>query len=211
MQDESKLGSFIARRRSVRRYRSEPIGHGAIERLLHAATQAPSAHNRQPWRFVVLQNAAVQDALASAMGERLRRDRSADGDDAQSIDKDVARSRERLTQAPCVVVICVDTRDIDPYPDARRATAEHMMAVQSAAMAAQNLLLAAERDGLGACVMCAPVFCPDVVVRTLNLPPDWQPQMLVTLGVPAAPGRERPRRPLAEIVLWRAAGNQLAR
>jgi coenzyme F420-0:L-glutamate ligase / coenzyme F420-1:gamma-L-glutamate ligase len=76
------------------------------------------------------------------------------------------------------------------------------MAVQSTAMAAQNLLLAARVEGLGACIMCAPLFCPDVVIESLQLPPQWRAQMLVTIGEPAAPGKERPRLPLSEIAQW---------
>ena len=76
------------------------------------------------------------------------------------------------------------------------------MAVQGTAMAGQNLLLAAHALGLGACWMCAPLFCPEVVAAELELPPDWQPQGLVTLGWPAQT-RRRGRKPLAEVALWR--------
>ncbi|MCZ7539141.1 MAG: nitroreductase family protein [Anaerolineae bacterium] len=41
-------------RRSVRRYSERPVSRAALERLLEAARWAPSAHNRQPWRFAVL-------------------------------------------------------------------------------------------------------------------------------------------------------------
>lgn len=199
---EAKLGSAIGQRRSVRRYLPGPIGRAVIERLLLAATQAPSAHNRQPWRFAVLDDRAGKKTLAAAMGQRLRQDRTADGDDPQAIEADVARSYARLTEAPAVIVICVDIRDMDPYPDERRRNAEYLMAVQSTAMAAQNLLLAAEQEGLGACIMCAPMFCSEVVVGALGLPEAWQAQMLVTLGSPANSGKIRPRLPLETIVEW---------
>ncbi len=52
---------------------------------------------------------------------------------------------------------------MDNYGDPRRDQNEYVMAAQSAAMAGQNLLLAAHDAGLGACWMCAPLFCPDVV------------------------------------------------
>ena len=136
------------------------------------------------------------------MGERLRRDRAADGDDPQAIEADVARSFARITEAPAVIVVCVDIRDMDKYPDERRRHAEYLMAVQSTAMATQNLLLAAEQEGLGACVMCAPLFCPDAVADSLDLPKDWQAQMLVTVGRPGNNGKNRPRRPLTDVVTW---------
>ncbi len=192
----------MKRRRSIRRYRSEPISHDIIKRLLLAATQAPSAHNRQPWRFAVLDEIHTKEKLATAMGLRLRADREADGDDPKAIDADVVRSYARITEAPAVIVVCVDVIDMDRYPDEGRSQAEYMMAMQSTAMAVQNLLLASEQEGLGACVMCAPLFCPDTVANALNLPEGWQAQMLVTVGIPANEGKIRPRMPLDEIVLW---------
>ena len=82
----------------------------------------------------------------------------------------------------------------------RRAAAERAMAMQGTAMAMQNMLLLAHAEGLAACWMCAPLFCPDAVRAALDLPADWEPQALLTLGHPAAPGRQRERRPIAEIV-----------
>ena len=199
---EAKLGSMIGQRRSVRRYLPDPIDRAIIDRLLLAATRAPSAHNRQPWRFAVLEDRSGKKALATAMGRRLRQDRTADGDDPKAIEADAARSYARITEAPAVVVVCIDMRDMDPYPDERRRNAEYLMAVQSTAMAAQNLLLAAAQEGLGACVMCAPMFCPDVVVEALSLPNAWQPQMLITVGNPGDGGKDRPRLPLEAIVAW---------
>jgi coenzyme F420-0:L-glutamate ligase / coenzyme F420-1:gamma-L-glutamate ligase len=206
----AKLSSVIHKRRSIRRYQSAQIGNAVIERLLRAATQAPSAHNRQPWRFVVLDEIAAKKTLATAMGERLRKDRAADGDDPQAIEADVARSYSRITEAPVVIVVCMDIGDMDEYSDERRRQAEYLMAVQSTAMAAQNLLLAAEQEGLGACVMCAPLFCSDVVAEASKLPQGWQAQMLVTVGQPDHAGKHRPRRPLSDIIIW-SAKDQAAR
>lgn len=70
-------------------------------------------------------------------------------------------------------------------------------------MAGENLLLAAEAEGLGSCWMCAPLFCPEEVCEALTLPPQWMPQGLVLLGRPAEAGRMRQRKPLAEIMTLR--------
>ncbi len=202
MVTKSKLSQAIGQRRSIRRYLPGSINELVIERLLGAAMQAPSAHNRQPWRFVVLDDCTGKVKLATAMGQRLRRDRTADGDDPQAIEDDVGRSYARIAEAPVVIVVCIDIRDMDRYPDEQRNTVEYLMAVQSTAMAVQNLLLAAHGEGFGACVMCAPLFCPDSVSDCLGLPSEWKPQMLVTIGTPANAGRIRPRLPLAAVVRW---------
>src|SRR5262245_41445696 len=194
------LTEWMRERRSIRRYRPEPLPAGVIERLIDAARLAPSAHNRQPWRFVVLQDAAEKARLADAMGARLRADRLADGDAPEAVEKDVAGSRSRITSAPAVIAVCCTLVDMDRYPDTRRAEAERLMAVQSTAMAAQNLLLLAHAEGLGACWMCAPLFCADTVRLALDLPSDWQPQALITLGHPASAGRRRERRAITDIM-----------
>ena len=188
-------------RRSIRRYKANPVPAKTIDRILTAARWAPSAHNRQPWRFAVLTPFPWKDRLARAMGDRLRRDRLADSDPVASIEQDVARSYARITGAPVVIVVALDMSDMDRYPD-QRQRAEHAMAVQSTAMATQNLLLAAHAEGLGACWMCAPLFCPDVVIEALTLPQGWEPQAIVTLGEAAAPGKPAVRRPIGEIS-WR--------
>jgi F420 biosynthesis protein FbiB-like protein len=204
MSVSDKLTPAIGRRRSIRRYRPEPVSPAAIDRLLLAATRAPSAHNRQPWRFAAIDDSEMKEKLAMAMGERLRQDRAADGDDPQAIAADVERSIARITGAPAVLVACLDIRDMDQYVDERRRQAEYLMAVQSTAMAVQNILLAAEDEGLGACVMCAPLFCPDTVAAALQLPPGWQAQMLVTVGHPSDAGKDRARLPLTDVVIWPA-------
>ena len=173
-----------------------------LRQLLQAAIWAPSAHNRQPWRFAVITRDATKERLARDMGRRLRQDLERDGMDEALIAKDVARSYQRITKAPALVLLCLSLADMDSYPDAERARCEWTMASQSAAMAGQNLLLMAQAMGLGACWMCAPLFCPDLVRQTLDLPADWQPQGMITLGFPAEE-RRRERDGWKAKTLWR--------
>jgi coenzyme F420-0:L-glutamate ligase/coenzyme F420-1:gamma-L-glutamate ligase len=197
------LNRLIQERRSIRRFNGSSIPPEILQRVLEAATMAPSAHNRQPWRFVILTTLEDKQSLANALGERLREDRLADGDDPNQIARDVAQSIERISSAPVVVIGCLSMEAMDVYPDERRSTAEYIMAVQSVSMAAQNLLLAAHAEGLGACWLCAPLFAKDLVREELSLPEGWEPQGVIILGYPAEAGQERPRRPLEEVSLWR--------
>lgn len=190
---------LIATRRSVRRYVQQEIAPELLNELLQCAVHAPSAHNRQPWRFTVIRNTDLKVALGRAMGERLRNDRLRDGDALEAVKVDVERSIERIATAPAVVLVALTMSDMDAYPDKIRGDAEYLMAVQSTAMAVQNLLLAAHAAGLGACWMCGPLFCADTVRETLSLPEDWQPQAIITLGVPGMPGKIQPRRPLSDV------------
>ena len=166
---------LILGRRSIRRYRPDPVPGEVLEQLLTAAIWAPSAHNRQPWRFVIITGRPMKEKLARAMGEKLRADLTADGAPREVIEKGVNRSFNRISAAPALILVVLTMADMDTYPDESRQQNEWLMAVQSTAMAGQNLLLAAHSLGLGACWMCAPLFCPSVVRQTLDLPADWRP------------------------------------
>ncbi len=202
MDRESSLLQTIKNRRSIRRYLTEPVAREVIETLLTAAIWAPSAHNRQPARFGVVASSAKIEQLARAMGAQLRADLERDGVDPALIEADTARSYAKITGASVVIALCLSMTDMDVYGDERRDRNEYLMAVQSTALAGENLLLAAHDAGLGACWLCAPLFCPDVVRVALDLPADWQPQALITLGYPAET-REKTRNPLEMSVLWR--------
>ena len=199
----------IRGRRSIRRYEKREVPKGVLERLITAATWAPSAHNRQPWRFAVVTDEAMRRRLAKAMGQALQEDLTADGAPEEVIEMDVQRSYRRISGAPALILLCMTEVDMDVYPDERRQRNERLMAVQSAAMAGQNLLLAAHAEGLGSCWMCAPLFCQDVVRQTLGLPAEWQPQGLITLGYPAEK-RVKTRRPLGEVVMNVGGGRRSA-
>ncbi|MDX2160097.1 MAG: nitroreductase family protein [bacterium] len=199
---ENTLSSLLVSRRSIRRYTPEPVPAPLIEHLLAAAVWSPSAHNRQPWRFAVVMDAARKEMLARQMGDQLRRDLEADGVPPDVIAADTGRSYARITSAPAAIVLCLSMQDMDCYPDKRRAENEVLMAVQSTAMAGQNLLLAAHEAGLGACWMCAPLFCQGVVRDALDLPSEWQPQALITLGYPAET-KVKTRHPLEKSIVWR--------
>jgi len=198
----SDLYDLMQSRRSLRRYESRDVPREIITQVLEAALWGPSAHNRQPWRFCVLTSPEDKHQLASKMGARLRANLEADNLAEGIIQKDVNRSYARLTNAPVLIVVCMTMADMDTYPDESRQHFEWVMATQSVAMASQNMLLMAHAEGLGACWMCAPLFCQDVVKETLQLPEDWQPQGIVAMGYPAQT-REKTRDPLESKVIFR--------
>ncbi|MFN8445409.1 MAG: nitroreductase family protein [Caldilineaceae bacterium] len=189
-------------RRSIRRYSSRPIEKAILDRLLEAARWAPSAHNRQPWRFCMVTSVANKQALSEAMGQQWERDLTTDGADRETVERRVAISRMRVTGAAALLIAALSMEEMDIYPDDKRNQAEWVMAVQSTALACENLLLAAHSYGLGACWMCAPLFVPDLVRSVLNLPESWQPQALITLGYPSEE-KVKTREPIESRVMWR--------
>ncbi len=191
----------LCRRRSIRRYDGRSLTRPQIERLLTAAVWAPNAHNRQPWRFAVLADPARQQGLAAALAAAWAKDLAAEGAGAAEIARRLAISQARIGGAGALVLGCLSMAEMDSYPTPERQQLEWLLAVQSTALALGNLLLAAQHEGLAACWMCAPLFAPAVVQRALDLPADWQPQALITLGY-AAETRTKTRKPLDEVVVW---------
>lgn len=193
---------WLRSRRSVRRFQPDPLPRALLEQIIRVATWAPSAHNRQPWRFVVLTTGETRARLAHEMSADFRRDLLRDGLSSDEVDAQVTRSGERIRSAPAVVVLCQDTTVGDVYPDETRRHAELLMGVQSVALAGGTLLLAAHAAGLGGVWMCAPLFAPAAVRRALELPPHWQPQAMILLGYPAAVPPHRPRRSLDDVAVF---------
>jgi coenzyme F420-0:L-glutamate ligase / coenzyme F420-1:gamma-L-glutamate ligase len=197
------LDQTILGRRSVRRYLDRPIAREVIDQLLSAAMWAPSAHNRQMWRWAVVVAPDAKAWLARTMGERLRADRLADGESPEAVETGLARAYTRLTTAPALIAACSTMAGVEEPPGSRVWRAKSAMAMQSVAAAVENLLLAAHAAGLGACWLCAPLFCPKAVQQALDLPLDWEAQALITLGYPADAPAPAPRRPPAETVVYR--------
>ena len=191
--------NFLRSRRSVRHFLPEPVSEEAVDRILETAFYAPSAHNRQPWRFVIVQSGEAKTRLVDQMGTAFRGDLMADDVPEAQADEQVERSRCRILEAPVVVVLCLDIADMDVYPDERRRKAEQIMAVQSAALAGGTLLLAAHAEGLGGVWVCAPLFAPEAVRHALDLPDGWEPQAMLLIGFPSKISKFRSRRAISEV------------
>ncbi|MFH1184397.1 MAG: nitroreductase family protein [Chloroflexota bacterium] len=196
------LHGFLRSRRSIRRFHADPVPAELIDRILTTATFAPSAHNRQPWRFAVVSTASGRSRLSDSMALEYRRDLRADGMAAAQVEDLVERSRARINAAPLVIVLCMDMSDMDTYPDPRRANAERTMALQSAANAGNTLLLAVHAEGLGGVWNCSPLFAPRAVSSALDLPSVWEPQALLLIGWPAETRAAPARKPVSTTTIF---------
>jgi coenzyme F420-0:L-glutamate ligase/coenzyme F420-1:gamma-L-glutamate ligase len=197
--DSDKIG-FLKNRRSIREYTSREVSERILETILEAATWAPSAHNAQPWRFLVVRDSALKLKLAKTMANRWKKDLAKNGVSEKDLENLVKASVERFTKAPIVIVPCLTMAEMHHYPDKRRQKIEFLMGVQSVAAATENMLLAAHAMGLGACWFCAPLFCPESLRKVLNIPSSVEPQALITVGYTAYRQEPPSRKPLKEIV-----------
>lgn len=149
----------IAARTSVRAYTSESVPDEMVETLLRAAMAAPSAMNRQPWEFVVVNDRAVLDTLAGQL-----------------------RYAKMLVQAPLAIVVCAET--MITHRDGSQS--ENGLWEHDASAATQNILLAAKALGLGAVWTAASDPERSAVVKeALNIPGTIMPLCVIPIGFPA--------------------------
>jgi coenzyme F420-0:L-glutamate ligase / coenzyme F420-1:gamma-L-glutamate ligase len=178
------------------------VPDSVIQDILSTATYAPSAHNRQPWRFVVVTDLSVKAHLADAMAKDFARDLTRDGLAPETIQAQIKRSNERITSAPVAILLCLDMSEMDTYPDEKRNKAEYMMAVQSVAAAGLQLLLAVHAEGLGGVWACWPLFVQETIRKTLNLSESWEPQGMFFVGYPDKNPASRERKSLQDVSIF---------
>jgi nitroreductase len=127
----------IKRRRSVGHVSKEQPSQEEIERLLEAATYAPSHHVTEPWRFFVLTGSA-REALGDVMAVSLQARLEQNG--SENIQKKLARERAKTLRAPVIIVVAITgVQQLQGYP---------IECVEAASAAVQNMLLAGEEMGL---------------------------------------------------------------
>lgn len=143
----SDLYALIESRKSIRKFKPEPVPRETIERLLAAAMHAPSGKNRQNWRFYVLTGAKRDAYLALSQKSWLGIKDVLEKRLKPSLYAFTERFFFTLGEAP-VVILCYSFNDADE---------RYHTSIGSVYMAVENLCLAAVAEGLGACTMGAPL------------------------------------------------------
>lgn len=193
----------IEKRRSIRKYRSDPVPGELLDRLLDSARLAPSTSNTQSWKFKVITDAGTRIAIQQA-----------------------AYAQKFVGQAPVLIACCVD---FNAFKDKGKQALKLVMSgavrpsmemilrsvkggkdkdfdpervvingVMNVSIATEHVALAAVEAGLGTCWVRA--FDAAKVERILGLPEGVTVLCLMTLGYPDQEPAARPRRRLDEIL-----------
>lgn len=189
----------ITKRKTIRKFKNIKIEKKDMISLIEAATQAPSAHNFQPWEFILIESKEVKEKLSSMMASTWINNLKKDGKASREINERVILSKERINNAPFIIIPCFDTSKVEKYGD-DRDNAEFIMGIQSLALASENILLKATENGLGVLWLCAPLFCPEDVRSSLGIPAHILPQEILIVGVPDEDPIKPKRRDLADLI-----------
>lgn len=195
MDFESYL-EFVMSRRSIRKYTNEKISHMQIERMIEAACWAPSSHNHQGWKFIVFEDHNQIQELAEETRQFVKKALANTNRLMASQADELIHYSGAFDQGPVVVLVMHKKSPAMGKSMLSTATSELVSGEAiSAAMACQNLVLAANAMGLGTCVMTAPLLAGTVWNSLEDLPLGYEPTCLITVGypseVPSAPKRKK--------------------
>ena len=187
-------------RRSIRRYKNEPLPDGALEKLIEAANWAPSANNRQGYRFLAVDNLAKLAEMAALVREAWRAGVATLPESERNTVADYGKYMTFFDTAPLVLF---------PYHREGNPVAARMgmpegydhSGVASVSAAITNILLAAHTLGLGACWMTGPLVAGPALETLLGIPPGWRLSAVIPVGVPDEDPPAPKRRGLPHLLL----------
>ncbi len=193
----------IKKRRSIRRFKPDPIPEEKIRLLLESARLAPSGTNTQPWRFIIVKDNDTKKKLQEA-----------------------AHNQRHVKSAPVIIVCCADLKAFKEFPERvdeliesgalpertrevfipylkkgmGTVTKDALMVAAAAnvAIAVEHIVLQAVEIGLGTCWVRW--YEDDKVKEILDIPEHVEVMALLPVGVPDEEPSQRPRQELDKIV-----------
>ena len=203
------LFDAIAGRKSIRRFKDQPVPDEDIGRILDAGRLAPSANNTQPWSFLVIRDKTMLAKMAEAVRQQVDRmiPHAEHEKQAQRLAAYKSTYYTFFEKAPAVVAVFMEAYDrssnellarmgyrpddilrLRPYPG-----------LQSVAAAIEHMLLAAHALGYGSCWMTGPLVAQESFEQLLGFGKERSIVALLPLGVPDEDPPPRPRKSLDEV------------
>ena len=174
---------LVLKRRSIRKYKSDPVSEEDLKYVLEAARIAPSWGNRQCWKYIVVSDETLRKKIIEKPPEVMS---PAPRDDVRP-----RRPRDWIAQAPIIIVGCAD-----PTKSGNKEEKQYYLLDMGISM--EHLILAAAEKGLGTCWIGGG-FDETVVKETLGIPREICVVALTPLGYPDEATEPRPRKSLEKM------------
>lgn len=196
MTEEIGLFEAMHTQRAIRYFKPDPVPKEAIDKILEAASKAPSGTNRQMWHFIVVQDDELRGKLADIY-RRAGRNALPNLQWLQDVNPRILRSAthlvEHLDDAPVLLLACIE-----------HGGSTNLVTGSSIYPAVQNILLSARGLGLGSVLTTFHKQYEDEVREIFGIPENVETAALLPIGYPADGVRYGPtrRKPMEEVTHW---------
>ena len=181
-----ELMDAIRGRRSIRRYRPDPIPEETLHAVLEAVRWAPSWANSQCWELIVVRDPELKTEISKTVPK-------------------VNPALSSLTGAPLILVLC-GRKEISGYYGGKPSTEKGDWLMFDVGLAMENLCLAAHALGLGTVIVG--MFDHKKAGEVLGVPSNVEVVAMTPLGYPAARGGTSRRKALSEFVFYEGYGKK---
>ena len=188
--NEQRFFKVVHSRRSIREYKPDPVPTQDIEKILESARLCPTAGNRQPWKFLIIQDKDKIESLKKATIEyRLSsRDDTAEKDE-ELVREEIAKGLSGYFSAPVFIGVLTDSEA--PYPG---------MNTHDGPIVASYICLVARAMNYGTVYMTGSV--PGIALRkAANIPDRYDITCVIALGVPKSWPEKPSKKPLKELIV----------
>lgn len=202
---------LMRKRRSIRRFTPDPPPDEILLKLVEAAVTAPSASNKQPWRFLIVKSKERIAAAVRRVEEERRRLSEMMDPEYLSDYENYAEHFTVFGGAPALIVPIyrcftglsgiLDEHAGEEYRRLLRSL-ESQSAVISVSLAMQNLLLMARELEIGACCTTGPLIAGNRLADCFEVPEGWRILAVIAVGRPAEAPENPGRKPLKSVVKW---------
>lgn len=180
MEENIDFLKLVKQRQSDRKYYDKPVEEEKLSRCLEAARLAPSACNSQPWKFIVVNDRGLKDAIAEQTSGKL------------------IPINHFTRQAPLHVILVMERPNLTSRFG--EIVKDKKYTLMDVGIAASHFCLQAAAEGLGTCMIGW--FNESRVKELLNIPKNKRPMLIITVGYPAGKKREKRRKEKQEIISY---------
>jgi len=202
---------LMKKRRSIRQFKPKPLPEEIFIQLIEAARTAPSAGNKQPWRFLIVRNRDLIETTAKAVNEERLRLANLCSQEFRTEFENYSNNFLQFRNAPALIIpifknLAILSRLLNETARQEEKSflysMEHHSALISVSLSIQNILLMAEELGIGVCCMTGPLIAEQKLTECFNIPDRWKIAAVIAVGYPDEAPDNPGRKSVQTVIKW---------